>query len=93
MGVPIFTTDPGYGYQPKSDYAALSEDTAAPHGLTAAAILASPPTPLVCQWRQPPPRDGELRWPLPQSVFVALPRIAVIGGTGVNIRLSTAADD
>lgn len=35
-----------------------------------AAVLAVPPTPLVCQQRRPAAEDGD--WPLPQPLFVAL---------------------
>jgi hypothetical protein len=35
------------------------------------AVLAAPPTPLVCRWRRPPRADG-ISWPLPHPVFAAL---------------------
>jgi hypothetical protein len=35
-----------------------------------AAVIAAPPTPLVCLWRRPPGPDSE--WPLPHPVFAAL---------------------
>lgn len=36
-----------------------------------AAVIATPPTPLVCRWRRPHPA-GATRWPLPHPVFAAL---------------------
>jgi hypothetical protein len=35
------------------------------------AVVATPPTPLVCQWRHPAPPGGS-PWPLPHPVFAAL---------------------
>lgn len=47
-----------------------------------AAVIAAPPTPLVCRWRRPPGPGGE--WPLPHPVFAAL-GLAIDPGRGRDI--------
>ncbi|MFI5041174.1 MAG: hypothetical protein ACHQNA_04890 [Acidimicrobiales bacterium] len=56
-----------------------------------AAVIAIPPTPLVCRWRRPPAPDGGA-WPLPHPVFAAL-ELARDPGRGRDVLAQWSPED